>query len=554
MTKISSTMTQALMEAYGRTTKAVQGRVPTLKALESRGLAEYRVLTTYTNGNPSGSGYALTEAGVIAARMLVDNASGVDREERVGELLGDAEAFEMRVGVLREDAAVVGWLPPANVRAAILNGEAEGQPVERLEGGALRVGYSWFMPVSREAAKRNGAHVEALRMDAARTASMEGVGRGVVEVSREPQHEGFETLGEGDQWGEEFYLLVNGWRVGGSYFCSADYIQDGERWASWGPAGLSMGHPSREAAEGVQVAAWVVYAAEQTARRVALEVFGAPELAEAIRDETLAHVPAAPVEEWREAGGLLVVGAHRLSGTGEVSGAARVFECSQCGVRASWAVFESDGAQCLPMAAPVAAPEGVQARPVAPAAPVVAPEVRSCRSEDGITEGLVDAIIAIHRILARRDLGSPAVQGALSDMFVDPDFAAIEGAWLGEGVDWGQEGAEGAQERPAALDAGEESQGGAGGAVGRSWVVVAELGEVLGVEARMAVARLVVDATAVQYLLGEGVREVEDALSLVAGLVGGASGWRVEHDGEGVVRLTGRRGTSWVLRPVHEGV
>ncbi|MFI0967141.1 hypothetical protein ACH4S8_38005 [Streptomyces sp. NPDC021080] len=75
-------------------------------------------------------------------------------------------------------------------------------------------------------------------------------------VTRVPEHEGYDTLGDGDQWGEDFHLLVNGERVGGSYFCSADTVQDGERWASWGPAGLSMRHATREAAEAVQVAAW----------------------------------------------------------------------------------------------------------------------------------------------------------------------------------------------------------------------------------------------------------------------------------------------------------
>jgi len=74
-------------------------------------------------------------------------------------------------------------------------------------------------------------------------------------ITREPEHPGCETLGDADHWGEDFYLLVDGERIGGSYWCSAEYVKDGERWASWGPAGLSMGHRTREDAERVQVTA-----------------------------------------------------------------------------------------------------------------------------------------------------------------------------------------------------------------------------------------------------------------------------------------------------------
>ncbi len=36
-----------------------------------------------------------------------------------------------------------------------------------------------------------------------------------------------------------------------------------------------------------------------------------------------------------------------------------------------------------------------------------------CRSEEGITVGLVDALISILRVLAKRDLTTPAVREAL---------------------------------------------------------------------------------------------------------------------------------------------
>jgi len=54
---------------------------------------------------------------------------------------------------------------------------------------------------------------------------------------------------------------------------------------------------------------------------------------------------------------------------------------------------------------------------------------QSCRSEEGITVGLVDAIIAINRILSTRDMSSKDVQDALADLFEDSDFERIFDAW-----------------------------------------------------------------------------------------------------------------------------
>ena len=48
-----------------------------------------------------------------------------------------------------------------------------------------------------------------------------------------------------------------------------------------------------------------------------------------------------------------------------------------------------------------------------------------CRSEEGITVGLVDAIISICRILAQRDLSLPAVKEALIDLATDEDVTAV---------------------------------------------------------------------------------------------------------------------------------
>lgn len=55
--------------------------------------------------------------------------------------------------------------------------------------------------------------------------------------------------------------------------------------------------------------------------------------------------------------------------------------------------------------------------------------VQSCRSEDGITVGLADALIGIVRVLAPRDLSTKNVQEALADLFQDPDFRTIQDAW-----------------------------------------------------------------------------------------------------------------------------
>lgn len=48
-----------------------------------------------------------------------------------------------------------------------------------------------------------------------------------------------------------------------------------------------------------------------------------------------------------------------------------------------------------------------------------------CRSEEGITVGLVDALISISRILAHRDMRDPAVVEAFKDLHGDNDFKAV---------------------------------------------------------------------------------------------------------------------------------
>lgn len=48
-----------------------------------------------------------------------------------------------------------------------------------------------------------------------------------------------------------------------------------------------------------------------------------------------------------------------------------------------------------------------------------------CRSEDGITVGLIDALISIFRILATRDLASYDVSEALDDLRTDTNAMQV---------------------------------------------------------------------------------------------------------------------------------
>ena len=66
--------------------------------------------------------------------------------------------------------------------------------------------------------------------------------------------------------------------------------------------------------------------------------------------------------------------------------------------------------------------EGVNIATAQPAAEVIETD---CRSEEGVTVGLIDALIAICRPLATRDLATPATFAALEDLRSDSDALAI---------------------------------------------------------------------------------------------------------------------------------
>jgi hypothetical protein len=50
-----------------------------------------------------------------------------------------------------------------------------------------------------------------------------------------------------------------------------------------------------------------------------------------------------------------------------------------------------------------------------------------CRSEVGVTVGLIDAVITMARVLTLRDLNSVAAREALADLRDDEDVAALLG-------------------------------------------------------------------------------------------------------------------------------
>lgn len=54
-----------------------------------------------------------------------------------------------------------------------------------------------------------------------------------------------------------------------------------------------------------------------------------------------------------------------------------------------------------------------------------------CRTEEGVTVGLIDSIIAVARILKDRDLSSTAVKEALRDLKSDKDVSQLfDNHWI----------------------------------------------------------------------------------------------------------------------------
>lgn len=70
---------------------------------------------------------------------------------------------------------------------------------------------------------------------------------------------------------------------------------------------------------------------------------------------------------------------------------------------------------------------------------VLSEQTQDCRSEEGITVGLVDAVISVLRVLAPRDMSPGPAQAALADLLEDPDLQTVR---LARRIDGTQESKE----------------------------------------------------------------------------------------------------------------
>jgi hypothetical protein len=67
-------------------------------------------------------------------------------------------------------------------------------------------------------------------------------------VTSRPEHPGY------DSPEDDFILLIDGHQIGGTYWCPVgERIRAGKQYVSYGPAGYSFGHPTREDAEQAQL-------------------------------------------------------------------------------------------------------------------------------------------------------------------------------------------------------------------------------------------------------------------------------------------------------------
>ncbi|MEU6054217.1 hypothetical protein ABZ829_27825 [Streptomyces xanthochromogenes] len=84
--------------------------------------------------------------------------------------------------------------------------------------------------------------------------------------TRQPHHPDFTELGSENTPGEHYELCCDDIEFASTYYCGASYVRDGQRWASDGPAGLSLGHRTREDAEQVQIDAYLANSVSSTPR------------------------------------------------------------------------------------------------------------------------------------------------------------------------------------------------------------------------------------------------------------------------------------------------
>jgi hypothetical protein len=75
-----------------------------------------------------------------------------------------------------------------------------------------------------------------------------------VKVERQPVDPRDKALGNAYRPGAEYFLFADGVKIGGTYWAGGNPV--GRRWLSWGVAGLSGDHKTREDAEQEQVDAY----------------------------------------------------------------------------------------------------------------------------------------------------------------------------------------------------------------------------------------------------------------------------------------------------------
>lgn len=57
-----------------------------------------------------------------------------------------------------------------------------------------------------------------------------------------------------------------------------------------------------------------------------------------------------------------------------------------------------------------------------------------CRSEEGVTVGLIDSLISICRVLSKREMNTKSIQEALCDLSTDEDVnKVLSCAWFAQG-------------------------------------------------------------------------------------------------------------------------
>ncbi|MEU8623298.1 hypothetical protein [Streptomyces sp. NPDC048669] len=129
-------------------------------------------------------------------------------------------------------------------------------------------------------------------------------------VTRRPENDRFAELGSAGKFGDDYFIVIDGQDIGGTYWANAHWVEPGRNWSSWGPAGAQGGFRTREDAEQVQVAAYdpadfppPAPAPEPTPRTPVVlprqaPVWPSPELAAQVIEHMHAHCPGTPAGDW----------------------------------------------------------------------------------------------------------------------------------------------------------------------------------------------------------------------------------------------------------------